>query len=329
MSLSAQQKIQMLYQLLLIHRVEKHMESIYHLDQMKTPIHLCIGQEAIAVGICACLETDDYIQSNHRSHGHYLAKGGDLKKMIAELYCRETGCSRGRGGSMHLVDTSVGHLGSSSIVGGGIPIGTGLALASKLAGDRKVSVVFFGDGAADEGTLYESINFAVLKQLPVIYVLEDNSWAVCSHRNSRQAMENIFLRAKPEHLVSSSIDGNDLMAVYNAGRQAVQRARAKQGPTLIECKTYRVRGHAGSYSDAHLGYRPQEEIAYWEEQRCPVKAWRDHLLEDETLSQEELREMERRVDAEIREAFDYAQKSPLPAAEDLGLYLYKEADNVG
>lgn len=329
MSIPAGKQVEMLETMLLIHRVEKHMESLYHLDEMKTPIHLCIGQEAIAVGVCAHLKDEDYIQSNHRSHGHYLAKGGDLKKMIAELYCRETGCSRGRGGSMHLIDTSVGHLGSSSIVGGGIPIGTGLGLASKLGGHGRVSVVFFGDGAADEGTLYESINFAVLKRLPVIYVLEDNAWAVCSHRRRRQAMPNIFLKADAEHVLSRSIDGNDLSAVYAAAGEAVERARGGQGPSLIECKTYRVRGHAGSYSDAHLGYRSQEEIDRWEKERCPVAAWRDRLLAEAVIGEDDLREMERRVDGRIREAFDYAQKSPLPAAEDLGKYLYMETSDAG
>jgi TPP-dependent pyruvate/acetoin dehydrogenase alpha subunit len=159
------------YQMRRIHKVQRRIEELYHLDDIKTPVHLCIGQEAIAVGFCAPLKKEDYITSNHRSHGHYLAKGGDLKALIAELYCRETGCSKGRGGSMHVVDTSVGHMGSSSIVGGGIPIGTGLGFASQMKKDGLVSVVFFGDGAADEGVLYESVNFAILKKLPVVFFL--------------------------------------------------------------------------------------------------------------------------------------------------------------
>jgi TPP-dependent pyruvate/acetoin dehydrogenase alpha subunit len=163
MKLSRKTLLKLYYDMLRIHKVQLRIESLYHLDEMKTPVHLCIGQEAVAVGVCANLNKDDYISSSHRGHGHYLAKGGDLKGLIAELYCRETGCSKGHGGSMHLVDTSVGHMGSSSIVGGGIPIGTGLALTIQMKKQNRVSVVFFGDGAADEGVLYESTSFQFVR----------------------------------------------------------------------------------------------------------------------------------------------------------------------
>ena len=178
--------------MLLIRRVQETIERRYLEDHMRSPVHLCIGQEAISAGFCHALHRDDYISSNHRGHGHYLAKGGGLNALIAELHCRKTGCSEGYGGSMHLVDRSVGHLGSSSIVGGGISIGTGMALALKMQSSQAVSMVFFGDGAADEGVLYESLNFAILKKLPVIYVLENNGWAVCSPVSSRQVGKNVF-----------------------------------------------------------------------------------------------------------------------------------------
>ncbi|MBM3303080.1 MAG: thiamine pyrophosphate-dependent dehydrogenase E1 component subunit alpha [Deltaproteobacteria bacterium] len=315
--------VKLYYDMLRIRKVQLRIESLYHLDEMKTPIHLCIGQEAVAVGVCANLNQDDYIASTHRGHGHYLAKGGDLKGLIAELYCRETGCSKGRGGSMHLVDVSVGHMGSSSIVGGCIPIGVGLALAIKMNKQNRVSVAFFGDGAADEGVLYESVNFAILKRLPVIFIYENNQFSVCSRVSARQPGEVIFHATPPEQMYTRIVDGNSVLAVYEAAKTAVNRARGGQGPSFIECKTYRVRGHAGSGSDASLGYRTAEEIAEWEA-KCPVTTFRDKLLGERLISDQELEEMEKAIEEEIDEAFAFAQSSPLPRAEDLSLYVFKE-----
>ena len=323
MNLSRDMLVSLYYDMLRIRRVQLRIESLYHLDEMKTPIHLCIGQEAVAVGVCANLNKDDYIASNHRGHGHYLAKGGDLKRMIAELYCRETGCSKGRGGSMHLVDTSVGHIGSSSIVGGCIPIGTGLAFAIQMKKENRVSVVFFSDGAADEGVLYESVNFAILKRLPAIFIYENNQFSVCSRVSSRQVGELIFHAAPPDQMYTKIVDGNSVLDVYEAAKTAVNRARSGQGPSLIECKTYRVRGHAGSGSDASLGYRTAEEIAAWET-RCPVTTFRNKLLAERLISEQELADMEKTIEMEIDYAFEFAQSSPLPRAEDLALYVFKE-----
>jgi acetoin:2,6-dichlorophenolindophenol oxidoreductase subunit alpha len=311
------------YHMFRIHKVQLRIESLYHLDEMKTPIHLCIGQEAVTVGVCAHLKKDDYITSNHRSHGHYIAKGGDLKRLIAELHCKETGCSKGRGGSMHLVDVSVGHLGSSSIVGGGIPIGTGLGLAIKMQKQRRVSAVFFGDGAADEGVLYESVNFAILKQLPVIFVYENNQFSVCSPVSSRQWGELIFHATPPDRMYTRMVDGNSVLAIYEAAQTAINRAREDRGPSFIECKTYRVRGHAGSGSDANLGYRTAQEIAEWEA-KCPVTAFRRQLLSQQVLNEPELAQMEREIEAEMDAAFQFAQESALPRGEDLPRYLFKE-----
>ncbi len=315
--------IRLYYEMLRIHRVQLRVEDLYHLDEMKTPIHLCIGQEAIAVGVCAHLNKDDYISSSHRSHGHYLAKGGDLKALLAELYCRETGCSKGRGGSMHLVDTSVGHMGSSSIVGGGIPIGTGLALAIRMKRQNRISVVFFGDGAADEGVLYESINFAMLKKLPVIYIYENNQFSVCSPVTSRQVGEVIFHSTPPQYLYTRVADGNSVLEVYAAAKEAVDRVRGFNGPAFIECKTYRVRGHAGAGSDAKLGYRSAEEVAFWEK-KCPVATFRSELRQDGMITEGELASMEKEIEREIDEAFRFAQESPLPAGEQLTQYLFHE-----
>jgi len=290
---------------------------------MKTPIHLYIGQEAIAVGVCANLRKEDYISSSHRSHGHYLAKGGNAKSLIAELYCKATGCSKGHGGSMHLVDISVGHYGSSSIVGGGIPIGTGIGLAIKMKKKPLVSVVFFSDGASDEGVLYESINFAVLKKLPVIYVLENNQYSVCSHVSSRQACDNIFHAMQPELMFTKMIDGNDVLEVYETARQAVERTRSGRGPSFIECKTYRIRGHAGCESQDFKGYRTDEEVEKWKA-RCPLTTYQKRLLEAGVIQPHEIESMEKKIDAELDEAFDCARKDPFPDGKDLGLYLFCE-----
>jgi pyruvate dehydrogenase E1 component alpha subunit len=322
MNLPQEILIELYHNMLRIRKVQLRIESEYHLNEMKTPIHLCIGQEAVAVGVCANLNQDDYISSNHRGHGHYLAKGGNLKSMIAELFCREAGCSKGRGGSMHLVDVSVGHIGSSSIVGGGIPIGTGLALAVKMKNESRVSVAFFGDGAADEGVLYESVNFAILKRLPVIFLYENNQFSVCSHVSSRQTGDVIFHNISPDQMYTRIEDGNSVLDVYEVTKTAVKRARSNQGPSFIECRTYRMRGHAGSGSDVNLGYRTATEIADWEK-RCPVTTFRDKMLTEGLISEQELNNMERTIEAEIDDAFEYARNRPLPLAEHLERNLLK------
>lgn len=323
MRLSKEKLLDLFFQMLRIHQMQRRIESQYHLDEMKTPIHLCIGQEAIAVGVCAHLRRDDYISSNHRGHGHYLAKGGNLKALIAELHCRDTGCSRGRGGSMHLVDPAVGHLGSSSIVGGGIPIATGLGLSIQMQGQDRVSVVFFGDGAADEGVLYESINFAILKKLPVVFVLENNEYSVCSHVSARHPGKVLFHYLPQDYLPNVLLDGNSVLEVYGAAQTAVARARRGEGPSFLECKTYRVRGHAGSWSDEKLGYRSAEEIRAWEA-RCPVNAFQQQLLQEGILMEKELERMIVAIDVEISEALQFAYESPLPREEDLPRFLFRE-----
>lgn len=309
--------------MLRIRKFQLKIEANYLENEMKTPIHLYIGQEAIAVGVCANLRKEDYISSNHRSHGHYLAKGGNLKALIAELYCKATGCSKGHGGSMHLVDTSVGHYGSSSIVGGGIPIATGLGLAIRMKKKPLVSVVFFSDGAADEGVLYESINFAVLKKLPVIFILENNQYSVCSHVSSRQACDNIFHAMQPELMFTKMIDGNDVLKVYETARQAVERARFGRGPSFIECQTYRIRGHAGCESQDFKGYRTSEEVERWKA-RCPLMTYQKNLLEAGVIQPHEIESMEKKIDAELDEAFDCVRQDPLPDGKDLFLYLFCE-----
>ncbi len=323
MPLTADEKLTLFRTMLRIRRVQERIESEYMKDEMKTPVHLYIGQEAIAAGVCANLNDDDAINSNHRSHGHYLAKGGDLNAMMAELFCKKTGCSKGYGGSMHLVDVAHGNMGTSAIVGGGIPIATGQGLAFKMQGHTRVSAVFFGDGAADEGTLYESLNFAMLKQLPVVYVMENNGWAVCSPTATRHSGDNVFHKGAGDRLFSAKIDGNDPELVLETVRQAVARARAGQGPSFIECVTYRILGHAGCLQQDPKGYRDEAEIAAWRE-RCPVRTYQHKLHSQGVLSEQALAGLEAEVSAEIDEAFAFARQSPLPTAADLHLNLFSE-----
>ncbi len=323
MKISHKTSEQIYYDMLRIRRVQERIESLYMKDEMRTPIHLSIGQEAVAVGVCTALRKDDYISSNHRGHGHYLAKGGNLKELIAELHCKETGCAKGRGGSMHLIDTRVGHLGSSSIVGGGIPIGTGLGMSLKMKAKKGVSVVFFGDGAADEGVLYESINFAMLKKLPVIYILENNGYSVCSPVNERQSGENIFHNASPRQMLTALVDGNNVSKVFEVTSRAVRRARRGNGPSFIECRTYRILGHAGCAVQDAKGYRSDAEVRQWQE-KDPLKFVETTMLKQQVLSKNKIDSFEKIISDEIDEAFMYAQQSPLPDGKNLGSFLYKE-----
>ena len=324
MNISDEKKNEIFFSMLRIRRVQERIESFYLNDEMKTPVHLCIGQEAVAVGVCAVLEKQDYISSNHRGHGHYLAKGGNLDAMIAELHCKTSGCSRGYGGSMHLIDVSLGHMGSSSIVGGGIPVGTGLGLAIKLKKMNKVSCIFFGDGAADEGVLYESVNFAMLKKLPVIFILENNQWSVCSHITARQIGDNIFLKgSSPENLFVDRIDGNDVLKIFTTAGKAVERARSGKGPSFIQCDTYRILGHAGCASQDARGYRDTSEVEYWKE-RCPVTGFKKVLFDEGTLNSDDLQNFEKTIASEIDRAFYLARKSSLPSSDDLNKYLFSD-----
>jgi len=312
-----------LYRMMLkIQKVELKINELYHEDEMKTPVHLCLGQEAVAAGVCRHLNTDDYVFSNHRGHGHYIAKGGDVKTMVAELYNRETGCSRGRGGSMHLIDTSVGLLGTSSIVGGSIPIATGAALGSVLKKDNRVSVAFFGDAAVEEGVTYESINFAMLKKLPVVYVCENNFYSVFSHLSKRQAKDDIYRRFEGLSIPGYRVDGNNVIEVYRIAKKAIDNVRRGGGPSFIECRTYRLRDHHGTGSGVEVGYRTQEEVDEWAA-RCPVRNFERFLIEQNIITASEIGEFAAAIDREIEEAFKFAQASPLPDENETLEYLYR------
>ncbi len=315
-------KLKELYRLMLrIRLVELKIEELYPEDEMKTPVHLYIGQEAVAAGVCANLDKDDYVFSNHRGHGHYIAKGGDLKSMIAELYCKEGGCSKGRGGSMHLVDTSVGFMGSSSIVAGSIPIATGAALSSVLQKDGRVSVVFFGDAASEEGVLFESMNFAALKNLPVIYICENNFYSVCSHQSAREANCDISMRPKAFDIPSYQVDGSDVTEVYLKSKKAVRDVRSGKGPSFLECRAYRWRAHAGAGDTQKEAYRKPDEWDKWMK-KDPVKQFESAFVKKGVIASKDIKEIRKKIDDDISEAFEFAKKSSLPDKEELEKYLF-------
>lgn len=299
-----------------IRRFEEKIIALYPAQEMKTPVHLYIGEEAIATGVCANLAKDDYIFSTHRSHGHYIAKGGDLKPLMAELYGRRTGCSKGKGGSMHLVAPEVGLLGTSSIVGGITPLATGAALASIMQGNKRVAVAFMGDGAVDEGSFHESLNFASLKKLPVLFVCENNFYATNSPLRARQPANNIAQRAKGYKMPGIRVDGNDVLTVYGVAREAVRRARNGGGPTLIECRTYRWMQHVGPYYDYELGCRPKEELDKWVK-KCPIKRYRKFLRDKNILSESEMAQIAEQIEREVEEAVAFGQNSPFPDKDEL------------
>jgi len=315
--------LQELYRIMLkIQKVESKVAELYHEDEMRTPVHLCLGQEAVAAGVCIHLNKDDYAFSNHRGHGHYIAKGGDVKAMVAELYNRETGCSKGRGGSMHLVDTSVGVLGTSSIVAGCIPIATGAALGTVLKKNNHVSIAFFGDAAVEEGVIYESINFAMLKKLPVIYVCENNFYSVFSPLSKRQAKDDIYRRFEGLSIPGYRVDGNNVVEVYRIAKEAIDNARRGGGPSFIECRTYRLRDHHSTGSGVEVGYRTQEEVDEWAA-RCPVRNFEIFMLEQRIMTASEIEEYTAAINREIEDAFKFAQASPLPNEDEILEHLFQ------
>jgi len=277
--------------------VEEALADRYSEQEMRCPMHLCIGQEAIAVGVSSSLVQDDLVFSNHRAHGHYLGKGGDLRAMVAEIYGKASGCCSGRGGSMHLIDKDAGFMGATPIVGGTIPVATGAAWAKKLKGSDNVVVVYFGDGCFEEGVVHESINFSVLHGLPIIYVCENNEFSVYTKLKDRQPDRRIFSVAKAHGMQSFCGDGNSVLDVADLTENAV--ALAKNGkPTFLEFETYRVREHCGPNFDDDLGYRSDLEIVDGMA-RCPI----DRLITDQNFGDVEIREIKDALKVEIEAVF--------------------------
>jgi TPP-dependent pyruvate/acetoin dehydrogenase alpha subunit len=305
-------KLKLYESMLKIRMVEEEIAREYPKGEMRCPTHLSIGQEAVPAALGLCVGVNDLAISTHRGHAHYIGKGGDIKSMIAEIYGKSTGCSKGKGGSMHLIDNSVGFVGTSAIVGNSIPVGVGLALASKVKMTGQISCVFFGDGATEEGAYYESVNFAVLKKLPVIFLCENNLYSVYSPLNVRQPEgRKISTVAKALGLGVDEIDGNNAIETFHSIESAVDRIRNGKGPQFIEFSTYRWLEHCGVNYDNHIGYRSEEEYLEWKKQD-PIALMKDILLLEKLVTEVQIEEIISKIESEIKEAFVYAKASPFP-----------------
>jgi pyruvate dehydrogenase E1 component alpha subunit len=299
----------------------------YGEQEMRCPVHLSIGQEAAEAGACLALSRRDYVMSGHRSHGHYLAKGGNMSAMIAEIYGKATGCSGGKGGSMHLVDLEAGFLGAAPIVGSTIPIATGVALACQMKQEDRVVMVFLGDGATETGAFYESVNFAALKGLPIIFLVENNLYSVYSPMSVRQKGGlRIVDIARAHSMEAVQGDGNDVDFVYRQCCKAVEKARAGGGPTLLEFATYRWREHCGPAFDNEIGYRTETEFLSWR-QRDPIALYEQKLIEQGVTSRVELDEISATLRQEAEGAIAFAKRSPWPEKDMLSLHVYASSES--
>jgi pyruvate dehydrogenase E1 component alpha subunit len=304
--------IQDLYEkIVTIRQFEEAAIHQYRMGNIRGYLHLYIGQEAIAAGVIQALETDDYIVSTHRGHGHAIAKGHDLRLVMAELFGKETGYCRGRGGSMHVSSLSLHNLGANGIVGGGIPIATGAALALKLKGNHHVVACFFSDGAANNGVFHESLNMAAVYKLPVLYILENNQYAVSTPVSSSSKVDELSIRAQSYGMPGITVDGNDALAIFEAMDEPIQNARMGGGPTLIECVTFRRGGH--HVNDPGL-YMPEDEMRKWEE-KDPMSIQHSHLVEA-GLTETEIDEIDARILTRLDDAVQFALESPEPSVEE-------------
>lgn len=313
-----------LYKMMLkIRLFEERIVELYPLKEMKTPVHLCIGEEAIAVGVCHYLKKEDYLFSNHRCHGHCIAKGVELAPMMAEFYGKRTGCCHGKGGSMHLVSPEHGILATSAIVGGGIALAVGAGLSIRLKKGKNIAVVFFGDGATDEGVFYESLNFAALKKLPVLFVCENNFYATNSPQKDRQPLDNIFKRGSIFGIQGARCDGNDVVDVCKEAGKAIEKIRKGAGPKLLECRTYRWKGHVGPDCDVEKGCRPKYELDSWMK-KCPLEKFEKLLLKKKILDERKIARHKAFIKEEIARAQHFGKESPFPEAGEVGQDVYWE-----
>jgi pyruvate dehydrogenase E1 component alpha subunit len=283
-------------------------------------VHLYIGEEAVATGVSESLKTDDFITSTHRGHGHIIAKGGDLKFMMAELFGKATGYCKGKGGSIHIADASRGILGANGIVGAGHNIAVGAGLSINVRKTDQVCVCFFGDGSTNQGTFHESLNLASIWKLPVVYVCENNYYGISMSQAKHQAIKDIADRAGAYGIPGLAVEGNDVMAVYEAAKEAIARARKGLGPTLIECKTYRQRGHFEGDSGA---YKPTEEQKMWVE-KDPIPRFRDFVLKNKFLTEADIKGIDDSIKKSLDEALDFAEKSPVPDPASVVVDIYSD-----
>ncbi len=322
---SSRIKIELLRRMKKIRFTEEKIAEKYNEGKMRCPTHLCIGQEAIAAAVGVLLRPNDFVLSTHRSHGHYLGKGGDLKKMMAEIYGKISGCSKGMGGSMHLIDKSVGFMGSTAIVGGTIPVAVGLGLSIKLHKSNQISCVFLGDGAVEEGVFYESVNFAVLKKLPVLFICENNFYSVYTHLRVRQPEERkIYKMVEAMGCPAIYGDGNNVLEVYEKVKSVINLIHQGKGPFFSEFKTYRWREHCGPNYDNDIGYRTEEEFTLWKK-RDPIRFLEKRLLKEDVISKKQIEDIDKSILREIEEAFGFAEKSQFPEQDEILKHLFDES----
>ncbi|MGG3873450.1 thiamine pyrophosphate-dependent dehydrogenase E1 component subunit alpha [Brevibacillus laterosporus] len=317
--ITEQKLVELLHQMWVIRFFDEKVDEFFAKGLIHGTTHLCVGQEATAAGAIVVLQPTDKITSTHRGHGHCIAKGANVNKMMAELFGRETGYCKGKGGSMHIADVEKGNLGANGIVGGGIPIAVGAALTSQMKKLGYVTISFFGDGASNEGSFHESLNMASIWKLPVIFFCENNQYGMSGPVTEMVNIENIADRSKAYGIPGVVVDGNDLLAVMNAVAEAAERARRGEGPTLIEAKTYRYKGH--SKSDAKK-YRTRDEELDWRKNRDCIKRLQEVLIEKGLLTQEQAKEIEQQAKKEIEEAVVFAEKSPMPSLDTLEEDVY-------
>lgn len=313
--------LSLLREMLAIRLVEETMAARYGEQEMRCPVHLSVGQEGTAVGVCQALERTDRVFSTHRCHAHYLAKGGDLRAMLAEIYGKAAGCIGGRGGSMHLTDPDQGMIASVPIVGSSIPLAVGAALADRIDRRDRVSVAFFGDASVEEGVFHESANFASLNRLAVLFVCENNLYSVYTPLDQRQPPRPIAEVARAHAMAAMSADGNDVEAVLRVSREAVAHARSGSGPVFLLLDTYRWREHCGPNYDNHIGYRTEAEYAAWKE-RCPIERLRAKLERTGALDAARMARLTEELQRDIDAAFDFAKAAPLPEASQAALHVY-------
>jgi len=312
MDLSKEKKIKMYQDMLKIRLFEEKVFELYGQNLVPGTIHLYAGEEAVAVGVCTNLRKDDYIVSTHRGHGHCIAKGARLDKTMAEILGKKTGYCKGKGGSMHIADFSIGMLGATAVVGAGIPIATGAGLSIKLRGTDQVAACFFGDGASNQGTFHEGVNMAAIWRLPVLFICENNLYAMGTHQTRVMLVKHVMERAVAYGIPGVCVDGNNVLEVYEATLEACKRARNGDGPTLIECKTYRRKGHS-RWDPAT--YRPKGEVDEWLN-KDPIQRMKNHLIVNGVFSESKLTEIEEEVMNSIEEAVRFALDSPFPQPEE-------------
>jgi pyruvate dehydrogenase E1 component alpha subunit len=307
-----EEKIKMLKNLIEIRRFEERTMQLYQAGKFGGYLHPYIGQEAVAVGACAAIKSNDYIISTHRGHGHCIAKGADLKKMMAELLGKSTGYCKGRGGSMHIADTELRMLGANGIVGGGVPISVGAGFGCKMQGKKDVALCFFGDGAANNGVFHEALNMSAIFKLPVIYICENNLYAISMCSLESVACRDVGKRSCAYDIPGYIIDGSDPVDVYDTVRKAVKHAREGKGPSLIEAKTYRFYGH---HPNDPAEYRTKEESDHYKEEKDPLTNFKKRLLREKTVTQKEIDRMEEEIQKMVEDAVKFAEESPEPKLE--------------